>query len=400
MNKPLRLASVMIAAVALASCSVFGGKDDEELKPMELTRIDESIKVKRIWKAKLGGGTEFLRVALGPAGDGNRIYAASHDGKVSAFDPESGKLIWRTKLDAELSAGPGVGEGRVAVAAKDGFVILLDASSGEELWRMDIGGESLAQPLIKGETTVVQTIDNRIQALSLFDGRERWSIVQSTPTLTMRGSSSPVVVGTTVIAGFDNGRLVAADLDSGTIIWESLLSPPKGRSDLDRLADIDGALAIVGQDLYAVGYQGRLASLASESGQVLWSREISSYAGVAADWNSLYTVRDDGEVIAMTRRTGAESWRNATLLRRELTAPVPFQTTVVVGDLEGYIHFLSTIEGEAVARERIGNNAITSTPLVIANRLYVQGEGGSLAAYEIVDERPRRSAPDIAEDTT
>ena len=399
MNKPLRFAGLIVAAAALAGCGLFGDKD-EELEPMELTRIDESVKVKRVWNTKVGGGTDFLRVALRPAGDGSRIYAASQDGKVSAYTPERGKQIWRTKLDVELSAGPGVGEGRVAVAAKDGFVILLDASSGEEMWRVDIAGESLARPLVKDETVVVQTIDNRVLALSLFDGRERWSIVQSTPTLTMRGSSSPVTVGSTVIAGFDNGRLIAADLGSGTVIWESLLSPPKGRSDLDRLSDIDGELAIVGQDLYVSGYQGRLAAVASESGQVLWSRDISSYAGVAADWNSLYTVRDDGEIIAMTRRDGAEAWRNASLLRREPTVPVPFQTTVVVGDLEGYIHFMSTIDGEMVARERLGSDPIVSAPLVIANRLYVQNEGGSLAAYEIVDDRPRRSAPDIAEEST
>ncbi len=400
MNRPLRLASLIVLAAALGGCGIFGGDKDEELEPMKLTKIDESVKVKRIWNTKLGGGSEFLRVALRPAGDGNRIYAASEDGKVSAFDPESGKQIWRTKLDAELTAGPGVGEGAVVVAARDGFVIALDASSGEERWRVKVQGESLAQPLVKQETVVIQTIDNRLQALSLFDGRGRWTIVQSTPTLTMRGSSSPVAVGSTVIAGFDNGRLVAVDLDSGTVIWESLLSPPQGRSDLDRLADIDGMLAVVGQDLYATGYQGRLAAVASESGQVLWSRDISSYSGVAADWNSLYTVRDDGEVIAMTRRTGAESWRNASLLRREPTVPVPFQTTVVVGDLEGYIHFFSTIDGEPVARERLGSKAITSAPFVIANRLYVQSEGGNLAAYEIVDDRPRRSAPDIAEEST
>ena len=129
--------------------------------------------------------------------------------------------------------------------------------------------------------------------------------------------------------------MVSAEIDSGTIAWESLLSAPKGRSDLDRLADIDGSMAVVGQDLYAAGYNGRLAAIASESGQILWNREISSYEGVAADWTSLYTVRDDGEIVALGRQNGNESWRNGSLLRRVPTLPVPFGTTVVVGDLEG-----------------------------------------------------------------
>ncbi len=398
MKRAYRIAGLVAATLVLPACGIFGGDKDKELEPLKLVDIDETIDVKRIWSAKLGAESEYLRVALRPAGDGNRIYAASQDGKVTAFDPETGKQIWRTKLDLELSAGPGVGEGRVVVVSKDGSAIALDAATGEERWRASIAAESLACPLIKDEVVVLQTIDNRLQALSLFDGRSRWSLEQSTPALTMRGSSSPVVVGTTVIAGFDTGRLVAADIDTGTIQWETVLSPPKGRSDLDRLADVDGALAIVGQDLYATGYQGRLAAIATESGQILWSRDISSYEGVAADWNSVYTVRDDGEVVALTRRNGAEAWRNASLLRREPTLPVPFGTTVVVGDLDGYLHFFSNIDGEPVARRRVGSKAISSDPFVIANRLYVQSDGGTLAAFVIVDDRPRRSAPDIADD--
>ena len=397
MKKAVRIIGLIAAGSLLASCGLFGD-EDEELEPMELVDIDQVIKVKKVWSAKVGGKSEFLRVALRPASDGSRIYAASYDGNVTAYDPESGNRVWRNELDIELTAGPGVGEGYLVVVAKDGFAVLLDKSTGEEMWRADIAGESLAKPLIKGESVIIQTIDNRLQALSVFDGRSRWSIVQTSPALTMRGSSSPVLVGNSVIAGFDSGRLVAADIDDGTIIWESLLSPPKGRSDLDRLSDIDGSMAVVGQDLYASGYQGRLAAIASESGQILWNREISSYEGVAADWTSLYTVRADGEIIALGRQNGNESWRNGSLLRREPTLPVPFGTTVVVGDLEGYLHFFNTIDGEAVARVRLGGAAITADPFVMANRLYVQSDSGQLAAYTLVDDRPKRDAADDAED--
>jgi outer membrane protein assembly factor BamB len=246
----------------------------------------------------------------------------------------------------------------------------------------------------------VQTIDNRLLAYSAFDGRQRWTLEQTTPVLTLRGSSSPVAVSGVIVAGFDNGRLLAADIDNGEILWESLLSPPTGRSDLDRLADIDGAIATVGQDIYAVGYQGRMGAIAAESGQVLWAREISSYVGVAADWNSVYTTRDDGEVIAMSRSDGNESWRNDDLLRREPTLPIPFYTSVAIGDLEGYLHFLSNLSGNTVARVKVGGGAISNPPIVVANRLYVQTDDGKLAAYEAVDERPRRSAPDIASETS
>jgi outer membrane protein assembly factor BamB len=393
-----RIGSLIVAASLVAACGIFGDKDDKDLEPMELVNFKQTLKIRKVWSAKVGGDAEFLRLGLQPAGDGSRIYAASRDGNVIAFDPENGRQIWRNKLDIELTAGPGVGEGRVVVASKDGYAIALDAATGAEQWRAEVEGESLARPLIKNDTVILQTIDNRLEALSLFNGRQRWTLVQNAPALTMRGSASPTVVGQTVIAGFDSGRIVAVDLNTGTIAWESLLSPPKGRSDLDRLSDIDGSFAAVGQDVYAAGYQGRLASLASESGQVLWNREVSSFSGVSADWNSVYTVRDDGEIVALKRSNGSEIWRNASLLRRELTLPVPFNTTVVVGDLEGYLHFFNNIDGEPVARLRLSGKAITAAPLVVANRLYVQGDGGEIAAYAVVDDRPKRTQPDVAED--
>lgn len=395
MNKPLRLAGLILASVLLSSCGLFGDKD-EESEPKELVDFQSKLKIKRLWSVKIGGASEFLLVGLRPSGDGNRIYAASQDGKVVAMNPVSGKQHWKSDLDVQLSAGPGVAEGVVAVASRNGYVILLDANSGTEIWRTYIGGEALAQPLIKDDSIIVQTIDNRLRALSRFDGKQRWVLEQSVPALTVRGASSPVLAGSLVIAGFDNGRLLAVNAATGDIEWDSMLSLPTGRSDLDRLADIDGAIAVVGQDIFAAGYQGRVASIASESGQILWSREISSHTGVAADWNSVYTARDDGEVIAMTRRSGAETWRNDDLLRRDPTLPVPFNSTVVVGDFEGYLHFLSNLDGETVARVRLGKQAISSYPLVVANRLYVQSDNGTVAAYEVVADRPKRNAPDIS----
>lgn len=397
MSKAVRLASLMALTLSLVSCGIFGDKDDE-LEPKELVRFEQTLKVKRLWSAKLGDESEFLRLALRPVGDGNRIYAASYDGTVSAFDPQNGKRLWRTKLDMRLSAGPGVGEGRVIVTATDGYAICLDAGSGNELWRIDIDGESLARPVVSGESVVLQSIDNRLRAFSVYDGQQLWALEQSTPSLTMRGSADPVLIGTSLIAGFDNGRLIAANLLTGDVIWESLLSPPSGRSDLDRLSDVDGAIAVVGQDVYAAGYQGRLAAVASESGQVLWNRDISSYEGVAADWNSVYTVQEDGEIVALSRRDGAEVWRNSDLLRREPTLPIPFHTTVAVGDLEGYVHFFSNLTGSPVARVKLGGAAVSVAPVVVADRLYVQSDSGSIAAYSVVEDRPKRRAPDISTD--
>jgi len=393
-----RIVAILTAAIATSSCSLFGGDDEPGLEPTELTDIVTSVNVRRLWDVKIGDDAEFLRIALQPAGDGNRIYAASRDGNVVALHPETGREIWRSGLEIELSAGPGVGEGLVVVGAADGYLIALDAASGVEKWRAYIVGETLAKPLIKDDLVVAITIDNRLRAVSAFDGSERWIVEQATPRLTVRGSATPVAVGSSVIAGFDNGRLAAVNLASGDTEWEAMLSPPSGRSDLERLADVDGLISAVGQDIYASGYQGSVAAVASESGQLLWSRDVSSHEGVSADWNNLYTVTEEGSVIALTRRNGDETWRQNALIRREPTLPVPFNTTVAVGDFEGYLHFFSNFDGEAVARVRLGSEAISNEPVVVANRLYVQSDSGRVAAYAVQESNRSRNAPDTSDE--
>ena len=387
---------VLLIAV-LSGCSSMGRDKNEELEPVELVDFKETLKVKRVWSKKLGGGSEALRVALSPAYDGNRVYAASYDGKVSALDSDSGKQIWRTDLDIILSAGPGVGENLLVVAGYDGDLIALNATDGSELWRRNIAGESLAKPVISGESVVVYTNDGRLRVYSTFDGSDRWELEQSLPALTLRGAADPIIVASWVVAGFDNGRLIASELDDGEVIWEAIITPPTGRSDLDRLADVDGAITAVGQDVYASGYQGRVVALAAESGQVLWSRELSGYSGLAADWDNIYVVGDQSEIIALLRRNGSDVWRNTTLTRRGLTAPVAFHTTVVVGDYEGYVHFLSNVDGTLVARERVGTSMISGVPVIAGSYLLIQSESGTLSAFAIPELPRKGNAAEIAD---
>ena len=387
-------------ALLMVGCSIFGGDDDDVLPPKELIKFEATMPIKKAWSAKLGKGSEFMRVSLSPAGDGKSVYAASRDGVITAFNPDSGKGIWRVELDLPLSAGPGVGEDRIVVAGSDGELVCLDAKDGREIWRINIDAESLARPLIKNGSIVVQTIDGQLRVYALFDGAERWSIVQDAPRLTLRGSSSPVVVGSTVIAGFDNGRLVGANLATGVTAWEAMLSPPTGRSDLDRLADVDGTLAVADRDVFAAGYQGRLAAVASESGQILWARDISTHVGVGVDITNVYSLDGDGELIALMRRDGSEVWRQDALLRREPTSPVAFGNAVAIGDFEGYVHLFSSIDGRPVARVRVGKGMLSGAPVVIGNKLYVQSESGLLEAYAVKRPESKRDAPDTATEDT
>lgn len=393
MRRSLFRAAIVAVSVTIAGCSVFGGGDDEELKPTELLDFEESLDVRRLWSTKVGKGTEFLRLGLMPSGDGARVYAASYDGNVVGLAADTGRRDWETDLDTELTAGPGYGDGILVVVSRDGNAISLNAETGAEIWRVDLEGESVAVPAIRNDTVVVATIDGLVRGLSASDGTILWSVEYSPPALTLRGAAAPIIVGSVVIAGFDNGRLAAVNLIDGTTEWETMLSPPSGVSDLDRLADVDGALAAVGQDVYAAGYQGRVAALASESGQILWSRELSSYAGIGAEWESVYTITDEGELVALRRRNGADIWRQTALIRRQPTPPVPFNTAVVAGDFDGYVHFFSSVDGSIVARERVGKGMISGRPVVIAGRLYVQSESGQLSAFIVPEpENPEAEA--------
>ncbi|MDC0178182.1 outer membrane protein assembly factor BamB [Woeseiaceae bacterium] len=380
MKFPSRFLLFSIAWGLLAGCSTV---DDDILPPKELIDFKETLPIKKIWSTNLGKGSKFLRISLSPAGDSNRIYAASRDGVVSALNPDNGRMIWQADVDVLLSAGPGTGEDYVVVAGSDGDLICLTATNGHEIWRSNINGESLARPLIKNSSVLVQTIDGKLQSYSAFDGQKQWSIEQSLPRLTLRGTSSPVIVGTMVVAGFDNGRLVGTNLSTGVTQWETLLSPPSGRSDLERLADIDGTMIVVDQDIYAAGYQGKLVSIASESGQIIWAKDISTHVGLSVDFVNVYSLNESGELIALLRRNGTEIWRQDALLRREPTSPVVFDNAVAIGDFEGYVHLFSNIDGRPVARIRVDKGLLSGAPVVIGNQLYVQSESGVLAAYAV-----------------
>jgi outer membrane protein assembly factor BamB len=295
-------------------------------------------------------------------------------------DAGTGRRAWSVDTKLPFSAGPGYGEGLVVVCSSDGDVLAFDAADGTERWRAQAKGEVLATPTIARGRVLIRTVDGTLRSLSAADGAEEWVIEREVPRLTLRGNAPPVVFADLVISGFDNGKVSALSLQTGETLWEISLAPPSGRTELERMVDVDSRIWIVGEDLFVSGYHGRTVSLASESGQILWSRDIDSYAGVGVDWNSVYVTQSDSAVLAMARRGGAAEWSQEGLKFRTATAPVPYGKSVVVGDFEGYVHWLDAASGEFVARERAGE-AIVMPPLVVGELLVVFSEDGQLTAY-------------------
>ena len=260
----------------------------------------------------------------------NRVYAAGHTGDVVAFDLNSGKVQWRARTKAPLSGGTAAGADIVMVGTVDGRVFALNAADGKIRWEVRINGEVLAPPAISEKFAAVRTGDGKLRGLALSDGHELWIQEQQVPRLSLRGTARPVISGDTVLCGFDNGKVMAVNSNDGSVQWEATVTPPHGRTELERLADIDSAVLVSGQNVYGVGFQGRVAMLALDTGQVWWSHELSSYRGMGFDDEALYVSSAEGSGGA-ARKTGAEIWRQSVLLHRGLSAPASMDDVIVLG---------------------------------------------------------------------
>ena len=373
----MQRALIAAALIALAACS----SDKEIDPPAELTDIVAKRDVRRVWTSGLGGDSERLRLALRPVIVEGVVYSAAHDGEVVSMAADTGRRAWTVKTKLPLSAGPGVGAGIVVLGSSDGDVIALDATNGAERWRKSVGSEVLAQPLVVNDLVIVRTVDGHIDALSTTDGANRWALDEAVPRLSLRGTAPPVLAGDRIIAGFDNGKVLAIDVRNGDVLWDVIVNAPGGRTELERLADIDSPVHVSGDDVFVVGFQGRIAMLALDSGQIWWARDASSYRGFAMDEENLYLTNADSVVLAMRRSDGAVQWEQDVLKRRGLTAPAIDDDALVVGDFEGYAHWLDKRTGELVAREKTDGERITNAPVTSDAGVLVQTDSGKLLAF-------------------
>lgn len=377
--KPVWL--IPLLAVLAAGCA---GIDNRE-PAAELESFTASLRIDRAWRVNLDGIVGEQIFALKPAVDSGRVYVAGRRGRVYAFAMEDGDPIWSTGLDTELAAGPGVGEGLAVVATSEGVLVALDVDDGTERWRVPLDGEILSTPAVDNDVVAVRTSDGRLVVMDAADGHVMWSHEQQTPALTLRGSAAPVIAGDLVIAGYENGRLVANHVRDGQSVWETPLSTPRGRTEVERMVDVNATPRVVGRDLYAVNFHGRMAAMSVESGRILWSHPLSSTSGLGTDPRMVFVTDEASEIHAYDRLTGTRSWSQAGLRARSVTAPVSHRDTVVVGDFKGYLHWLSKETGEFVARERVDRFALKNTPVVFGDMLFVQGDGGTLTAFRIAD---------------
>jgi outer membrane protein assembly factor BamB len=388
MRQILRLLISLTMVLALAGCSTISGwfesdDDDEATAPAELTDFEEAVSIEELWSVGIGDGQGEGLYRLRPAIRGQTIYVASADGEVAAFDRSSGDALWEVELETSLSGGVGVYEDALLLGSSDGYLLKLDASSGALTWSVPVRGEILSPPQSNGNVVVVQTNDGKLQGLDFATGKLLWTYDSNIPVLTVRGTSSPIVHNDQVYAGFANGRVLALNANTGAIVWEVRVAISQGRSEIERLVDVDGTMELAGTELYAASYQGNLVAIDVGTGTRMWQQKVSSYSGVSQGFGNVYVADEDGTLTAYLRSGEGPRWTQADLAYRDLSRPTPVGSYVAVADFEGYVHVMSQDTGEFVGRVSVDDDGARADMVSDGNVLYVYGNSGELVAYEI-----------------
>lgn len=381
MKQLCRVLLLAITALTVSACGWWGG--EVEIEPAELVDFQAEKEVKVLWSRSVGAGLgeKFNKLSL--AVNAEVIYALDVEGKVSAYDRKDGKVIWEAGLDTPLLGGVGVGPNHVAVTTEQGEVVMLSATDGVEMWRQQLSSETLSPVQMNSEMAVAQLQNGKLVAMDISTGKRLWSYDSQIPRLTLRGTSSPIVASNVTIAGFANGKLVAMRNDSGAELWERQITVPEGKTELERLIDIDARPLYIDGVIYIVSYQGKLVAVSAQDAQILWSQNASSYQSLAAGFGNIYVSQADSFIEAFDQRSSASVWRQTALENRQTTAPVALGTTVVVGDFDGYLHFMSQVDGHFVARYQVDSDGVRGDMVVVDDVLYVLGNGGRLVALQL-----------------
>lgn len=372
-----RIAIVALAALLAACSSLNPFASKPKNSPAPLTNFKPSMAVRVVWSVNVGkAGNQVFR----PAYSEDRLFAANESGELLSIDPSSGKIVWKINTGTRLASGVAAEGGTVVVAGAEGVVQAFDAASGQRRWKFDASTEVLSAPAIGNGTVVIRSLDNRIVALDAGTGNRRWYLQRNTPALSLHAAPGIVVSDGLAFVGLPAGRLIALSSLSGAPRWEVAVAEPRGATELERVSDVSGTPVVMGRDICATSYQGRVACVDAGNGTLRWARELSAAVGPGIDQRYVFAADDKGNLQAYARETGSNLWRNTSLAWRGLSAPVSFGRAVVVGDREGYLHFLSREEGAMLARLSTDGSAVSATPLVAGANLIVQTQGGKLMA--------------------
>ena len=382
-----RLLTTSVLLLLISGCSTFqewfGSEEEDATAPVELERIDTKVKLKKQWSSKIGDGQGDGFYKITPTLVDGVLYVASSDGEVAAISADDGDRLWRVELERPLSGGVGYHDRSLYLGGADGSVLQLSADDGVVEWEAAVSGEVLAAPAVSDDWVIVQTYDGKLLGFQSGADEPTWTFTSDVPVLTLRGTSTPILVGGNAIAGFGDGKVIAVDVNSGNVSWESRIGVPQGSSEIDRIVDIDGAMTQQGIELFVASYQGRVAALDNRTGRKLWQQNVSSVTGTHVGFGNVYVADVDGTLSAFLRTGQGVRWQNIELGYRQLSRPTPVSSYVATVDFDGYLHLLSQVDGRIVGRTKIGGDAARADMIADSGRLIIFSDNGQLLAYEL-----------------
>lgn len=391
--------NIIVVGILLSSCV---SSPSPVLPPAKLTAIKAEFGFTEHWYTQIDDGVSDRYYLLHPVFYKEILYSIDYLGNLTALNKNTADVLWVKKLNLPISAGLVRMDNLLIAATRDGEVLALELSTGEQVWKVQVSSEVIAKPIQAGKFVIVKSVDGKIKALDLKTGANKWIYDRPVPALTLRGGSSPVAYGSIILAGLDNGKLVGLSLETGQEVWSLAVANPKGRTEIERMVDIDATPVLNGENLYVVTYQGKVTNLHLPSGKIIWNRDFSSYSGISFDSNKVFISDSDGYLWALDQRTGATLWKQDKLVRRSLTMPVVYENSVVVADFNGFVHWLDVDDGHIKARFRIGGDGydketeddfifskssnILIAPIVNGGDLFIFDRYGSAARITILKQ--------------
>ncbi|MDU6412453.1 MAG: outer membrane protein assembly factor BamB [Yersiniaceae bacterium] len=380
-----------VSVALLSGCSLFNGEEDV-VTMSPLPKVENQFTPTEVWNSSVGSGVGEFYSNLRPAWQGTTVFAADRKGVVKAMDADSGKEIWKADLSektgffssnrsALLSGGVTASGNHVYVGSERAVVYALNSDDGSVAWQTSVAGEAVSRPVVSDGLVLVHTSNGMLQGLSETDGKVQWTVNLDMPSLSLRGESAPTAAFGAAIVGGDNGRVSAVLMKEGQMIWQQRISQPSGATEIDRLNDVDTTPVVVEGVVYALGYNGNLTALDLRSGQIIWKREVGSVSDFIVDAGRIFVVDQNDRVIALNTQGGVSLWRQSDLLHRNLTAPVLYNGYLVVGDSEGYLHWLNTDDGRFVAQQKVDSSGFLSAPIVASDKLLIQAKSGDVYAF-------------------
>ena len=382
----------LISLTLLSGCSLFSGEEDV-VKMSPLPTVENQFEPEKSWSTSVGSGIGDFYSNLHPAWQDGNIYAADRRGTVKAVNADDGKEVWSvdlsektnfysSNLPALLSGGVTVDGAHVYIGSEKAQVYALNTSDGSIAWQSKAAGEVLSRPVVSDGLVLVHTSNGQLQAFDETDGAVKWTVNLDMPALSLRGESAPAIAFGAAVVGGDNGRVSAVLMKQGQLIWQQRISQATGATEIDRLSDVDTTPVIVNGVVYALAYNGNLTALDLRSGQVMWKREMGSVNDFIVDANRIFLVDQNDRVVALNADGGVTLWTQSDLLHRNLTSPVLYNGYLVVGDSEGYMHWINADDGRFVAQQKVDSSGFQTEPVVASDKLLIQAKDGTLYAIK------------------